>query len=379
MELFFGIIVGLIILIILVVLHELGHAITALRNGVEVKEFGIGLPPTAWTKKLKNGVIFSINWLPLGGFVSLKGEYDASDKKGDYGAATFWQKTKILFAGVIANWVVAGLLLSVLAITGLPRIMESQFSIANDTTIVKNPVEIASIVKGNSAEKAGFMKGDSIISFAGYETFSSEQIINLAKQNKGKNVEIIYERGGNRYTTDVLLGSDESTGIFGAGLGQREFIKATWSAPIVGFGSTVQFTLITFQGIGEMFTNLISGFIMQFSPNSNERADASLKLKNVGDSVAGPIGIIGVIFPSAKQAGMTQLIFLTAIISLTLSAMNILPIPALDGGRWFITLIFKLSKKKLTKEREEKIQMVGFSFLMGLIILVTFVDVAKLF
>ena len=379
MELFFGIIVGLIILIILVVFHELGHAITALRNGVEVKEFGIGLPPTAWTKKLKNGVIFSINWLPLGGFVSLKGEYDASDRKGDYGAATFWQKTKILFAGVIANWVVAGLLLSVLAITGLPRIMESQFSIANDTTIVKNPVEIASIVKGNSSEKAGFMKGDSIISFAGYETFSSEQIINLAKQNKGKNVEIIYERGGNRYTTDVLLGSDESTGIFGAGLGQREFIKATWSAPIVGFGSTVQFTLITFQGIGEMFTNLISGFIMQFSSNSNERADASLKLKNVGDSVAGPIGIIGVIFPSAKQAGMTQLIFLTAIISLTLSAMNILPIPALDGGRWFVTFIFKVSKKKLTKEREEKIQMVGFSFLMGLIILVTFVDVAKLF
>ena len=95
MTLFFGILIGLFTLVILVVIHELGHAIVARRNGVIVEEFGIGFPPKAWAKKLKNGILFTINWLPVGGFVKLKGEHDSDDKKGDYGAASYWQKTKI--------------------------------------------------------------------------------------------------------------------------------------------------------------------------------------------------------------------------------------------------------------------------------------------
>src|ERR1700730_15188840 len=101
MELIFGIIVGLLILVLLVAVHELGHAIIAKLNGVIVEEFGIGFPPRAWGKKLKNGVLFTINWLPLGGFVKLQGEHDAAGRKGDYGAASFWQKTRILLAGVL--------------------------------------------------------------------------------------------------------------------------------------------------------------------------------------------------------------------------------------------------------------------------------------
>lgn len=379
MEYIFGIIVGLIILVLLVVAHELGHAIAARRSGVVVEEFGIGLPPLAWSKKLKNGILFSLNWLPLGGFVKLQGEHDAANKKGDYGAASFWQKTKILFAGVVSNWLIAGVLLSALAITGLPRILDDQFTVPGDTVIEKRPVEIVSLVKGHAAEKAGFKEGDTIVRFAGKEVPSPDRLISLAKDNKGKTVEIIYNRKGVEYSIDVQLGEDVNTGVFGAGLGQREFIKSNWSAPIVGFGTTAQFTLVTFQGIGDLFANLISGIVSQLSPNANVRADASEKLKTVSDSVAGPIGIIGNLFPSAEKAGPTQLTFLTAIISLTLAAMNVLPIPALDGGRWFVTLLFRLFRKKLTQEREEKIQMVGFSILMGLVILVTFVDVAKLF
>jgi regulator of sigma E protease len=91
------------------------------------------------------------------------------------------------------------------------------------------------------------------------------------------------------------------------------------------------------------------------------------------------VGILGVIFPAAGQAGLAQVIFLTAIISLSLAVMNILPIPALDGGRWATMTIYRLLKRKLTKEREESIQMIGFSILIGLTILVTFSDVTKLF
>jgi regulator of sigma E protease len=379
MGLLIGIITGLIILVFLVVVHELGHAITARKNGVVVEEFGIGLPPRAWKKKLKNKVVLSLNWLPLGGFVKLQGENDAANKKGDYGAASFAGKTKILFAGVIANWLLAAILLTVLALVGLPKILPNQVSIPSDTTIVSQPVEIASLTKDYPATNAGLQTGDNIIKFAGQPVPTVDRLIELIKLNKGKNVVVVYNRKGSQSTTNVSLKNDTKGEILGAGLGQRESIRSTWSAPLVGIATTVQFTWVTFQGLGDLIGNLVSGLILQLSPDNSVREQASKGLDTVSNSVAGPIGIIGTIFPAAQQSGAIQLIFLTAIISLSLAVMNILPIPALDGGRWFMMAIFRLTKKKLTQEREEKIQMIGFSILMGLIILVTIADVTKLF
>ncbi len=379
MGLILGIIVGLLILIFLVVMHELGHAIVATKSGVVVKEFGVGMPPRAWKKKLKNGVLFSLNWLPLGGFVQLKGEYDSADKPGDYGAATFWQKTRILFAGVVANWIVAAVLLSILALTGLPKVLPDQFTVAGDTTIVNQPIMIAGLTKNHAAEKAGLKTGDTIVRFAGQEVLTADRMIELSRQNKGKTVDVIYNRAGVSHSVKVTIGSSADGGYFGASLGQRDLIKSTWSAPIVGVGTTVQLSWLTLQGIGNMVGNLVNGLASQLSFNASIREKASAELKSVSDGVAGPIGILGTIFPAAQQAGLTQLVFLTAIISLSLAVMNILPIPALDGGRWFTLVAFKLFKKKLTKEREEKIQTIGFSLLMGLTLLVTIADVAKLF
>ncbi len=379
MEIVIGVIVGLVILVLLVIAHELGHAIAAIRNGVVVEEFGIGLPPRAWKKKLKNGVLLSLNWLPLGGFVKLQGEHDAADKKGDYGAATFWRKTKILLAGVAVNWLIAALLLTMLAWTGLPKILSDQFTIPGDTKIVHQPVEITSLTKDHAAQLAGIQTGDVILRFAGKEVPTIDSLIQISRQNAGKTVSVIYSREGVENKVQVTLGTDVATGIFGAGLGQRDMIKTTWSAPIVGVVTSMQFTWVTLQGIGDVVGNLFNGLISLINPSADIRAKASSDLKTVGDSVAGPIGILGTIFPAAQKAGATQLVFLTAIISLTLAVMNVLPIPALDGGRWVTTALFRLSKKNLSKELEEKIQAFGFSFLMGLILLVTIADVAKLF
>lgn len=374
-----GIIVGLVVLVILVVLHELGHAIVAKRNGVVVEEFGIGFPPKAWGKKLKNGVLFTINWLPLGGFVKLQGEHDAATKKGDYGAATFWQKTKILLAGVVANWVVAVLLLTGLALTsGIPKIIPDQFSIPSDTTTVSTPVQITSLVDNYPAEKAGLQAGDKIIRFGGESIESVQQLIDVSKEHRGQTVAVEYTRDGQASTVEVTLRDTDST-VFGAGLGQQDSIKATWSAPIVGVVTTAQYTWVTLQGLGNLVANFFTGLVGQLSTTEAGRAAATEKLNEAGASVAGPVGILGVIFPAASEAGFSQVVFLAAIISLTLAVMNALPIPALDGGRWFVSALYKVLKKPLTKEKEEKIHGTGFAVLMLLIIVITVSDVFKFF
>lgn len=376
--LFLGIIIGLIVLVILVSLHELGHAIVARRNGVGVEEFGIGFPPRAYKKKLKNGVLFTLNWLPLGGFVKLQGEHDADTKKGDYGAATFWQKTKILLAGVFINWITAVVLLSILAVFGLPKIIPDQFSIASDTVAVSSPVQLGQLVSGYPADTAGLKSGDAIVAFNDTPITAAQQIIDIGKEQRGKTVPVTYERNGEQSTIDVTL-RDADSAVFGAALGQQSYIKATWSAPIVGAVTTAQYTWVTFQGLGNLVVNFFGGLIGQLSTSQETRQAASQKLDEAGASVAGPVGILGVIFPAASEAGFSQIIFLAAIISLTLAVMNALPIPSLDGGRWFVTAIFKLFKKPLSREREEKIHGIGFMMLMLLFVVITIADVTKLF
>jgi regulator of sigma E protease len=382
MELFFGIIIGILALTFLVVVHELGHAIAAKRNNVVVEEFGIGFPPRAWGKKLKDtfigkNVLFSINWLPLGGFVKMQGEYDSSSKKGDYGAASFWAKTKILLAGVFINWLTAAVLLSILAVTGLPQVIPNQFSVDGDTKTVLQPVQLTSISEGYPAEKSGLETRDQILRFAGQEVKTSEQFIELTRDYAGETVDVVYTREGKESSTEVTLREDGRV-VFGAALGQASQSYSTWSAPIVGVATAGQLTWETLKGLGGLIANLANGIVLQFSGDENTRKAGSEEVAAAGDSVAGPIGILGVIFPAASSAGLTQLTMLVAIVSIALAVMNVLPIPALDGGRWFTMAGFRLFRKKLTKEREEKIQAAGFMALMALVVLVTIADVGKL-
>lgn len=382
MGLLLGILLGLFVLVVLIVLHELGHAVVARRNGVVVEEFGIGFPPRAWKKKLKNGVLFTLNWLPLGGFVKLKGEHDSARGEGTYGAASFWVKTKILLAGVLVNWVTAAVIFAIISLWGLPKILSNQVVLPFDNQVSYSEITVGAIGKGSPAERSGLQVGDAIKQIGTDRVSTAEELSRATKKQAGQEVPIKFVRGGITQTQTVRLKSDQEAkngGYLGVASRQTENIRATWSAPILGVATAGQLTYETIGGVGNLLVKSIGGLFGQILGDESSRQAAKKDLAEVSESVAGPIGILGIIFPSVLDAGLTQILLLTAVISLTLAVMNILPIPALDGGRWTVMALFRLFKQKLTKEREENIQVVGFLVLMMLMIMVTWSDVGKIF
>ena len=312
----------------------------------------------------------------------LNGEYDSARGKGAYGAAGYWVKTKILLAGVLVNWLAAVVLFAVLAVFGLPKILPNQVMLPFNNTSVKTPVKVVRLTEGSPAAQVGLRVDDEIIAMNEKTISTSAQLSEATQQSSGQTVNIEVKRNNQTlHFRTTLLSRDQAKngGYLGVVPHQSETIHATWSAPLVGVATTVQLTHETLKGVGSMIVQGIGGFFGQFIGSPEQKQAAKADLAKVGNNVAGPVGILGVLFPSVVNSGLTQVLLLAAIISLTLAVMNILPIPALDGGRWFTMTIFRLLKKPLTKDREETIQATGFLILMALTIVVTWNDIAKLF
>lgn len=389
MNLILGIVIGLVILTILVGLHELGHAMAAKKAGVKLKEFGLGFPPNIFTFKAKTdkilpkGTPIAINWIPLGGYVKLQGEYDADTKKGDYGAASFWGKTKILFAGVVMNWLVAIVLFTILAWVGLPKMLPNQFYLGNDAQISGGEVIAVKVVENSPAAKAGIERGDQIVKIAEQKIETSDQISQIAKANAGKKVEVEFIRGGKtmKRTAEIRVKNDDGKGLLGLGSDSNATkIRSTWSAPLVGAGVTVQLSAETFRSLGDLIANSFTGLVQKFSSNQETQKVADQKLESAGDNLAGPLSILGILFPAAAEAGIETLLLLSALISLSLACMNVLPLPVLDGGRWLMMAIYsKILRKPLTKEREEQIISWGVYILLALTALVFILDIGRFF
>lgn len=422
MDIFIGVIVGLLVLMALITLHELGHFIAARRNGVKVLEFGICFPPRAiawvkdpktkkWTRlkksewgKPQKGLIFSLNWLPIGGFCQMDGESANDTRKGTFGNARFWAKTKILFAGVAMNWLTAFIILLVLSLTGLPKMIPNQFSIPSDETVSnRSHVTVTEVLDDSPAKAAGFEKDDTIIAVSGEEVFAPSDVSKINSKHVGEEVIYTITRKSNceSKTPEVTpnegeancedpedkellltakLNNADAEYLLGITMSSsQELYHYTWSAPVVAAGLTVQLTGETLKGVGELIGNLVSGAFKQLNLDDNTRAEGRAALESAGESVSGPVGIIGVIFPAFTSAGATNVAYLAALISVSLACMNILPIPALDGGRWLLIAIFKLRKKELSKELEEKIVSRAFLVLLILIALITILDITRFF
>ena len=420
MDIFIGVVVGLLVLMTLVTLHELGHFIAARRNGVRVLEFGICFPPRAiaWVKDTKTkkwkriprkdwkkpqeGLIFSLNWLPIGGFCQMDGESDADRRKGTFGSASYWSKTKILFAGVAMNWLAAFVIFTILAWTGMPEFIDGQFTVPIDTQTDFTPVQVTNVAEDSPAAQAGIQTNDYIIAIDGTEIKHAGEINEINKNHAGETINYTIERvetacvnqpdcyqdpcpcleegeEKTQFDTAVTLNSVGSEYLLGVTMASTQSIShSTWSAPIVGAGLTAQLTGETFKGVGIILGNLVTGIAQQFSFDSGVRESGQAAISSVGDSVAGPVGIIGELFPAFTAAGPSNLAFLAALISVSLACMNVLPIPALDGGRWLLITIYKLRKKKLTKETEERIVSRAMIILLALIFIVTILDIVRI-
>lgn len=453
-------ILGLLFFISLVLVHEWGHFIMARRNGVEVEEFGLGFPPRAKVLKKHKGTIYSLNWLPLGGFVKLKGEHDIDTEPGTFGAASTPAKIKIMMAGVVMNFITAFILFTLVALIGMPKLVDNQTTVWSDTKIIQRPenegviriggfgqsfdaglrkddkiisvagqnvssidefnvavydnsgkeVEVvadrdgdeikANIALSSSdpvidfyvkdsdeglavsgftsrAAEAGLQKEDDIISVAGIAIDKPDQLVKITRENAGKDVEVVVKRGDETITKQIQLRENSPyIGIspYSAQEG-LEIRRSTWSAPIVGIGVMKDFTVATMKGLGNALSGLGSIIAGAVTGNTDARQAGQAEASS---QVAGPVGIFAVLYEISKL-GIGLVLFIIAIISLTLAIMNALPIPALDGGRLFVTLLFRAFKKPLKPELEERIHGTGFAALMLLFVLITVVDIRRFF
>jgi regulator of sigma E protease len=384
-------VVGIILFIGLVVIHEYGHFIAARRNGVEVEEFGIFFPPTLYKRKMKSGWNFTINALPLGGFVKLKGEHDSDTEKGSFGAATTWAKTKIMAAGVAMNLLAALVLFTLLALVGMPKLIDNQFTVKADTKLVSQEVLVAYVEPGSPAAKAGLKPLDQITALQkpGYSPVaitSKDKLPQITRQFAGDTAYVFYERDGRVEKSKTTLLSvdqvsasnktDNPKGYLGIAPTEFTLQRSTWSAPIVAVGFSAQVTALTFQGLGHALAGL--GSIVAGTTTGNTEARQHGQTA-ASEQVSGPVGIF-VILKDGSLLGVQFILLIIGIISLTLAIMNILPIPALDGGRlWLLLYYRKILKKPLSAKREEAINAAGFVILIGLIILITFVDIKRFF
>ena len=375
-------ILGALLFISLIVVHEWGHFIAARKNGVEVEEAGLGFPPCAKVLGTKNGTQYTLNWLPLGGFVKLKGEHDADKSKGSFGAATLKAKSVIMLAGIGMNLIVAYFLFTIVALIGMPNVIPNQFTVKSDTKIVrdyenKGVILVDTVVSASPAAKSGLQPDDQIVSLDGTTIDSSEKLSEQTKAHAGQQVSLVLKH--NNTITTKTVGLNTSSPYLGVssyeGVTGTQLRRSTWSAPIVAGGVIKDFTIATFQGLGSALKGLGSLIAGGLTGNKPARQAGQTAASS---QVAGPIGIVETLYQGSKL-GFGFMLFIIAVISLTLAIMNVLPIPALDGGRLYTMLIFRATKKKLTQKTEERIQMTGFSVMMVLFVLITIVDIHRFF
>lgn len=355
-----NIFVALFSLVILIALHEFGHFILAKKFGVKVEEFAIFFPPRLLAKKIGE-TVYSLNIIPLGAFVKLKGEEEQIDEPDSFTAQPFWQKSLIILGGVISFWIIGFILLSVNAYIGTNQAIED----SREAGVKDAKVQVIQVLSDSPAQEAGIKVGDVISEVKNGETVKvdkTKQVQEFTKQYEGQEIEVTIKRGDKEKLLQVTPRKDppSNEGAMGIALARTGIVKYSLSeAPVQGLIMTKNLT-----------GSVIGGWIYL--------GKAWISGEETGAQIMGPVGVTSMMADFVGLGWNYYLRFL-ALISIYLAIFNLLPIPALDGGKFVFIMVEKVRGKPINEKTERIVTAFFFLLLITLLIFITFKDIVRLF
>lgn len=363
-----------LVLSALVIAHELGHYLAARAFGVKAHEFGIGLPPRLfgivkegkkWKFVRRSGpdvyknTIVSVNALPFGGFVRIKGEADGEAEASDSMLVKpMWQRACIIAAGVFMNWIVAIVLLSTVLFYGTTTVLDD---LPANAHVTDRSIQVTDVLPGSPAALGGLVRGDRVLSINGQTMIDANMTSRAIRETAASGPVLVQYLHENETRVanivPIILSEIQAPGI---GVGLVDIGKVSFS-PMGAISQGVFLTGRITRDVLFAFGGLLRDLVMT---------------RQVSSDVSGPVGI-AVLTGEAARAGMTTLMQFAAMLSINLAVINVLPIPALDGGRLFFMMIEKIRRKPLKRYVEIRIHNVAYLTLIVLIVLVTVRDVGR--
>ena len=328
------IIYAIIIFCLLIFVHELGHFIVAKACGVKVNEFAIGMGPAIF-KKQKGETLYAGRLFPIGGFCAMEGEDEDSEDDRAFNNKPAWQRALVLTAGSFMNLLTAVVLMIIIA-----------FVMGQATTTVNE------VLDDSPAYRAGMVSGDRIVEVDGTAVDEWNDVITCIGESSRDTADIVVERDGVQKNLTAALEYDKESGRNKIGI-TPEMKHSVAGSVGSGMKNTWNMTVMMYKVIKQLFTG-----------------DVSVS------ELSGPVGIVYAVNQSAK-AGVIYVVYLASLLSLNLAIMNMLPFPALDGGRLLFLLIRKITGKRITDAIEGKIHFIGIILLMVLMVYVTWNDIVK--
>ncbi len=361
-----SVIIFIIILAVLILVHEYGHFIVAKKSGIRVEEFGLGYPPRAKKLFRKNGTDFTLNWLPFGGFVKIFGENPEDESlNGIHKSEALiskprWVQALVMFAGPFMNFLFAWLIIFATLLAGLPTTIDQSF---DERFVSDRSSVVTQVLADGPAEDAGLKAGDIVtgISINGTDQNikNSAELHELVVGNPGENVTIHYTRG--EETSEAVLAPESIDGEMLVGIGIDEFgvYKPSFGRAFID----------SFRFTGSMIVNIAGALWHLIAGAFTGTADVS--------NLAGPIGIVGLV-GDASDLGIVYVLSFTALISINLGLVNLIPFPALDGGRLLFLLIEKLKGGRVNYAVQNVVNFIGFSLLIILMLFISYHDILRI-
>ncbi len=331
---------GIFLFGVLIFVHELGHFLTARAFGIRVHAFAVGMGPAIWKKK-KNGTEYALRALPIGGFVKLEGEDETSEDPAAFGNKSPWARMLVLFAGGFMN-ILVGFLIFVILFLSVAEI---------------SVPTVGSVIPETPAATAGLMPGDEIVKINGKSIHISNDMTLAMMKNGADTLQLTVRRDGTIQDFAVTPRYDEASGSYVLGF-YRDVEKMTPGLALkTAFHNTSFVVDLVYFSLKEMVTGQV------------RLADMS-----------GPVGIVSEMSTVAKsEMPILNMMNFMGLIAVNLGVMNLLPIPALDGGRIFFALVELLRRKPIKPEHEGMVHFIGFALLIMFMVLITFSDIRKLF